>query len=139
MHIETISETVGLPLELAPPPAFSHALPTKARMHVASGRLWHLVAWSDEQSNTFGLAHKGNAIALSLKALDELTIEIMRPAKGHGWVALEAITQEAHAPVTLLQSMHFNSEALVWLLQHKSQIEALAKCSVVVNDRGSDY
>jgi hypothetical protein len=139
MRIETISETVSLPLELAPVPAFSHTVPAQVREHITRGRLWHLFAWSDERSNTFGLAHKGKAIALGRKALGGLAIEVMRPAKGRGWVVLEANTQETQGPVPLLQSTYFSSEAMMWLLQHKSQIEALTGCSMAVNDRGSDY
>ena len=139
MRIETLLDNVSQPLEIGPTPSFSLSVPELVKAHIKNGRLWHLVAWSDEPSNTFGLARKGTSIVLRKTAILRLRLDFMRPAKGAGFVEFSAIIGEENVPVTLLQAPHFDAEALAWLLVHKSKFESFAGSTTDVNDRGSDY
>ena len=139
MRIETLSLSTSFPLALSSSAPACHNIPAEVKQQVQTGKLWHLVGWYDEQSNTFGFAHKGKTVVIGCKELLGLAIEIMHPAKGQGWVSLEATVESQRPPVSLLESMQFSSLAAEWLFEHKAQLEALAGCPVTINDRGSDY
>lgn len=139
MRIETLSFSTSFPLALSLSAPACHNFPAEVKQHVQSGKLWHLIGWNDKRSNTFGFAHKGKTVAIGCKELLGLAIEIMYPAKGQGWVSLEAKVESQRLPVSLLESMQFSSLAVEWLFEHKVQLEALAGWPVTINDRGSDY
>jgi hypothetical protein len=138
-RIEILRENVGLPLELGPSASGGALLPAFVADRVKQGRLWHLIAWSDGESGTVGLWQKGQSIVLRQSELDGLSIEFMRRAKGLGWVALEASVRGQSPPVSLLQAMSFNPDALDWLLQHQAKISQVFGHHTVLNDLGSDY
>jgi hypothetical protein len=71
--------------------------------------------------------------------LTGLSIDLMHPAKGSGWVSLDARVSGQRAPVTLLQSAVFDPKALVWLQQHEAKLVEVFGQTVATNDRGSDY
>lgn len=138
-RIEILQEKVGLPLEIGPSAISDALLPSVVTDRVKHGRLWHLIAWSDDDSGTVGLWHKGRSIVFHHSKLDSLSIELMRRAKGPGWVALEARLRGQQPPLPLLQTMSFNPDALAWLLQHQLQISQVFGHDIDVYDRGSDY
>ncbi len=55
---------------------------------------WHLVGWHDETSNTIGLAKKHQSVVVDRAGITSLSVSFMRPAKGRGWVSLEAKSKE---------------------------------------------
>jgi hypothetical protein len=138
-RIETIEESVALPLALGPSAERDIPLPTRVVFHIVHSKLWHLIGWSDEASNSCGLWHKGMAIMLARDRLTGLAIDLVRPAKGRGWVALEARLSNSSAPVTLLQSELFDPKALIWLQQHQAKLVDVFGCAIATCDRGSDY
>ena len=137
--IKTIEENVALPLALGPSAERDIPLPTCVVFHIVHSKLWHLIAWSDEASNSCGLWHKGMAIMLPRNNLIDLAVDLMHPAKGQGWVALEARLSNLSAPVTLLQSEIFDPKACVWLQQHQAKLVDVFRCAIATHDRGSDY
>ena len=136
--IETLEQKVGLPFKIGPSASHVNSVPPSVTHHIAQGRLWHLVAWSDEESGTVGLWHKGSSILLHRGQLTGIAVMFMRPAKGSGWVALEAIVQAQPSTVSLLQTI-YNPDALAWLLQHQSQLSRVFGHDIAVYDGGSDY
>jgi hypothetical protein len=138
-RIETIEENVALPLALGPAAERDIPLPMGVVFHIVHSKLWHLIAWSDEASNSCGLWHKGMAIMLPRDKLIELAIELMHPAKGGGWVALEARLSNRSMPVALLQSAAFDPHALAWLQQHQAKLVGVFGHAITTHDRGSDY
>lgn len=138
-RIKTIEEHVALPLALGPSAERDIPLPTAVVFHIVHSKLWHLIGWSDEASNSCGLWHKGMAIMLPRDSLIDLSIDLMHPAKGKGWVALDARLSGRTAPVTLLQSTAFDAQALVWLQQHEAKLVDVFGHAIAINDRGSDY
>lgn len=138
-RIETLHENVGLPLKIGPSATAEAPLPPAVTDRIKQGRLWHLVVWSDDDSGTVGLWHQGRSIVFHRGELDGLSIDLMRQAKGSGWVALEAKVRGMQAPVTVLQTTSFSADALAWLLQHHVQISQVFGHDIAVCDRGSDY
>ena len=65
---------------------------------------------------------QGMAIMLPRNYLTDLAVDLMHPAKGQGWVALEARLGNSPAPVSLLQSEMFDPKACVWLRQHEAKL-----------------
>lgn len=139
MLIETLSRSTSFPLSLSAAAPACHTLPAEVEQHVSTGRPWHLVAWHDEHSGLIGFCHKGKAVSVAYGEFLGLAVEIMHPAKGKGWVSLEAKAESHRPPVSLLESLRFSSPAVEWLLEHKAQLESLAGCQLTVNDRGFDY
>lgn len=138
MRIEVLQEGVGLPLDLGPSATDEAPLAPILVDQIRQGRLWHLLLWSDDSSKTLGFWHKGRSIAFRRDEMDGFAIEFMRPAKGPGWVSLDARVRRAgQQPV--LQAQHFSADALAWLLQNYSRISRVCGCEIVVLDRGSDY
>lgn len=138
-RIKTIEENVALPLALGPSAERDIPLPMSVVFHIVHSKLWHLIGWSDEASNSCGLWHKGMAILLPRDRLIDLSIDLMYPAKGKGWVALDARLSGRTAPITLLQSEAFDPKALGWLQQHEAKLVDVFGQAIVINDRGSDY
>lgn len=139
LRIETLHETGGLPLEIGLSAAKDSPLPLGVTERARSSRLWHLIAWSDDESRTLGFWHKGRSIALALNETDGLSVEFMRRAKGPGWVALEARVRGKQAQVSLLQATSFNPDALAWLLLHQPKLSQVFGFDIAMHDRGSDY
>jgi hypothetical protein len=137
--VKTIEESVSLPLELGPSAERDIPLPAAVVFHIVHSKLWHLIAWSDPASNSCGLWLKGMAIALPRDRLTGLSIEMMRPAKGGGWVALEARLAARPVPVTLMQCVTFQETALAWLNEHRQRLASAFDCVVTDNDYGCDY
>ena len=138
-RIKTIDEGVALPLALGPSAERDIPLPMCVVFHIVHSKLWHLIAWADEASDSYGLWHKGMAIVLPRGSVAGLTIDLMRPAKGQGWVALETRRSDLSAPVTLLQSRVFDPHALAWLEQHQSPLSEVFGHAITKQDRGADY
>lgn len=138
-RIETLYEKAGLPLALGPSASSDAPLSSFVAERIQLARLWHLIAWSDGDSGTVGLWHKGRSIVFQRIELDGLSIEFMRRAKGLGWVALEARVRGQWPPVPLLQTKSFNPAALAWLMQHQRQISQVFGHDIPVHDRGPDY
>jgi hypothetical protein len=138
-RIKTIEESVALPLALGPSAERDIPLPMCVVFHIVHSKLWHLIGWSDEASNSCGLWHKGMAIMLARDRLTGLSVDLMHPAKGSGWVSLDARVSGQRAPVTLLQSVVFDPKALVWLQQHEAKLVEVFGQTIATNDRGSDY
>jgi hypothetical protein len=138
-RIKTIEENVALPLALGPSAERDIPLPMGVVFHIVHSKLWHLIGWSDEASNSCGLWHKGMAIMLARDRLIDLSIDLMHPAKGKGWVALDARLSGQAARVTLLQSVVFDPKALLWLQQHEAKLVDVFGHAIVTNDRGCDY
>jgi len=138
-RVETIEENVALPLMLGPSAERDIPLPTCVVFHIVHSKLWHLIAWSDEASNSCGLWHKGMAIMLPRNNLIGLFVELMHPAKGQGWVALEARLGGRTASVALLQSAVFDPRALTWLQQHQAVLADVFGQAITSRDCGSDY
>ena len=138
-RIRTIEEHVALPLTLGPSAERDIPLPTCVVFHIVHSKLWHLIGWSDEASNSCGLWHKGMAIMLPRDNLIDLSVDLMHPAKGLGWVALEARLSNSSTPVTLLQSEVFDPKAWVWLQQHQPKLIDVFGCAIATRDLGSDY
>jgi hypothetical protein len=138
-RIKTIDGNVALPLTLGASAERDIPLPMCVVFHIVHSKLWHLIAWSDEASNTCGLWHKGMAIALPRDKLAGITIELMHPAKGRGWVALEARLDGHMMPVSLLQSLAFDPRALAWLQDHEAPLAEVFGQAITQCDHGSDY
>lgn len=138
-RIRTIEEHVALPLALGPSAERDIPLPTCVVFHIVHSKLWHLIGWSDEASNSCGLWHKGMAIMLPRGNLIDLWVDLVHPAKGNGWVALEARLSGQAAPVTLLQSAVFDPKALAWLQQRETMLADVFGRAIEIQDRGSDY
>ena len=138
-RVETIEESVALPLVLGPSAERDIPLPTCVVFHIVHSKLWHLIAWSDEASNSCGLWHKGMAIMLPRNNLVDLSVELMHPAKGQGWVALEARLGNRSASIALLHSAVFDPRALAWLQQHQAVLAGVFGHAIGSRDCGSDY
>lgn len=137
-RIKTIDESVALPLALGPSAERDIPLPMGVVFHIVHSKLWHLIAWSDEASNSCGLWHKGMAIMLPRKNLTALVIDVMQPAKGQGWVALQARRSDLPVPITLLESAVFDSRAVDWLQQHQALLADVFGHAIATHDLGSD-
>jgi hypothetical protein len=138
-RIKTIEENVALPLALGPSAERDIPLPTGVVFHIVHSKLWHLIGWSDEASNSCGLWHKGMAILLPRDRLIDLSIDLMHPAKGKGWVVLDARLSGQTAPIALLQSEAFDPKALAWLQQHEAKLVDVFGQAITISDHGSDY
>ena len=138
MRIECLEESVSLPLELGPESKTVSAVPEELLAAVAAGKIWHLFGWRDDRSNWAVFYRKKQFVAIELSTLKSLELEIMRPAKGCGWVGLDAVVAN-NCRVPLLQALRFDQEAVIWLLDKKSRIEGLFGKEIKVFDIGSDY
>jgi hypothetical protein len=134
LSFEALSSTVGLPLELGPsaiaPPA-EFQVPTQTK-------LWHLLAWSDDQTSSAGIWHKGKIVSFSGPNLSSLEAVFVKPARGRGWVSLET-REKSGATAVLLQSEHFNQDALTWLVDHRDSFERFFRTPFATRDGGADY
>ncbi|MFZ6734245.1 hypothetical protein ACO0LG_20110 [Undibacterium sp. Ji42W] len=62
-----------------------------------------------------GLIRSGSVIVFECTRLLELTLNILRLAKGAGWVSFEAGLTDQDQPLVLLESVTFNEAGLAWL------------------------
>ena len=138
-HIDVLDESVAFPLELPSTPGHHMGAPTAVIDRTGDLKHWSLVAWNDDVSATVGIARNRSLLVLDRAGIDWLSINFMRPAKGAGWVALQAKLKNQRVPLTLLESRVFREDALAWLLDRKSRIEALFCCEISVCDGGADY
>lgn len=97
-----------------------------------------LVCWSDARSNTVGIARSNKVIVVERSRIRGLSIDFMRPAKGRGWVSLEA-DLNGRTRAVLLQALTFKQEGIDWLLARRNQIESVFGMKLGVADHGSDY
>jgi len=139
VQTEVLATDPSIPLEIPPAIGGHSGIPSSVEAAMAGSPAEYLVAWSDNYSRTFGLAKGSKAIVLPWGDVRSLSLDVMRPAKGRGWVALEAIVGKSGANTTLLQSLTYSAEALHALQSKLPQIEALFNMKVVVRDHGSDY
>ena len=137
IDIATLEEHLGFPLQLCA--GRNAAVPAEVAAYVSAAEAWHLIAWHDQATGVAGLTYKGEMVLLDRSKLESLSAEFMRPAKGRGWVALEAKLSNQPVPVPLLQCMYFNEAAVAWLVQRQQQFERLFGRELQVNDHGSDY
>lgn len=139
MRIEKLEDSVSFPLELGPQTSGLTLVPDEVLARAHEGKLWHLLSWRDDCNDRSGLYYKKKAIVIDLKKINGMTVWIMRPAKGAGWVGLDASLAENEKNVVLLESPRFNDEAVIWLFRNKDLIENLFGTKIEVKDLGSDY
>lgn len=138
-HLEILEESVSFPFELAPGTASYSGVPDSVLELSAHVKPWHLVGWHDETSNTIGLAKKHQSVVVDRAGITSLSVSFMRPAKGRGWVSLEAKSKEGIATVVLLQTLIYSNEALEWLQAKQKMLESLFGYPLAFDDYGSDY
>ena len=139
INIEVLNESVSFPLEIPLTPSHHAGVPLAVIDRASDLKRWALVAWNDDESATIGLARNLSLLVLSRADIDSLSITFVRAAKGVGWVSLSAKLKSRLVPVTLLESEIFRDDALAWLLDQKSRMEALFCLEISVLDGGSDY
>jgi len=138
-HAETLSGFNGLPLEIPAAMGGHSGVPTSVIEATVALDPGNLVCWSDDRSSTFGIARSNKVMVLERRNVTGLSIDFMRPAKGRGWVALEAKLKDQAAPTTLLQSLVYSEDAVTWLLSVREQLCSVFGVAVEVRDHGSDY
>lgn len=138
-HIEILDESVGFPLKLSLAPSHHADVSAAVIDRCRHVKRWSLVAWNDDVSETVGLARNRSLLVLVRSEIDALSISFVRPAKGAGWVSFQAKLKSQRMPVILLESEIFREDALAWLLDRKSRIEALFCTEISVYDGGADY
>jgi hypothetical protein len=138
-RIEILDESVGFPLTLPPIPGHHSGVPTAVIDRIKDIKRWSLVAWNDDVSETVGLARNLSLLVLNRSEVDGLSISFVRPARSAGWISFAAKLKCQRMPVVLLESAIFREDALAWLLDRKSQLEALFCIEISVCDGGTDY
>ena len=138
-HVETLATGTSIPLHIPAAMGGHSGVPFSVLQAAEHIQPTDLVCWRDGVSDTIGIARFNKAIVLAKKSVAGLTIDSMRPARGRGWVALEAKVQEQRAPITLLQSLFYSADAVDWLLARKERMESIFQLNVQVRDHGTDY
>jgi hypothetical protein len=138
-NIEVLDQSVGFPLALPLTPSHHAGAPAAVLDKTRDLKRWSLVAWNDDVSATVGLARNLSLLVLQRGEIECLSITFVRPARGAGWVSLSAKLKSRQVPVTLLESKTFREDALAWLLDRKSRMEALFGLEISICDGGTDY
>ena len=98
----------------------------------------HLLAWKEDSAGVAGLSQGPHITALDTADTAAIVIYFMRPAKGCGYVALEARTKQHNRSIKLLESQNYNEEAFNWLMEKRPLLESFFACEIVVHDDGYD-
>jgi hypothetical protein len=138
MHIETIETIVSLPVALQEP-AETVAVPPEVEVQAKQGKLWHLLAWKDIEGGTCGFYRNKIGVVLPLGNIQAAIINVMKPAKGKGYVALDVWLQNGDRAVSVFEAGVYNPDAFLWFLSQKSKFEEILGQPIEVRDLGSDY
>ncbi|WP_296223651.1 hypothetical protein [Ralstonia sp. UBA689] len=136
-RIATI-EYGDVPLRLSELAMLNVTLPPAVAAHVARGQWWHLVAWSDSESNTLGLWCRAAAVVFPTDRIWGFDIELLGAAKFSGFVRLDAALDGKRGGANMLES-HYKKHAEDWLLGKKSQLSEIFGHRIDVNYLGTDY
>jgi len=139
MEIQIIDTTASLPVELTHFDIISSVAPVVIVDAAKQQKIWHLIAWADNQSNSFGFYHKRKAVTFEKSEIKSVGISFMTRAKGQGWVALEVVLKNKEGIHPVFESKVFDEKAVPWLLKHKLIFEKLFGHQIEVNDYGGDY
>ncbi len=140
MQIFTLDTSVDVPVQVKVRPEQSHPpVPLPVEEAAEKGKLWHVLAWVDETENQCGVYCKRMGISIQRSAITDASIEVMRPAKGQGWVSLSVRCSNVRGRIALLESPYFSERALTWLIDRSEQFEALLGMKIPVQELGTDY
>lgn len=137
MKIVVIDDSVKNPVELKESKEFSYTPTGKIKEYIEAGKLWHFIAWSNNEK--IGFSHKGKVLSLNHSHIKSVAINYVEPAKGDGWVSLVVILLEANGYCSLIESSTYSEKALNWFLENKKTLENLFNKTITINDRGKDY
>ena len=137
-RFEILDADVDLPLEIPPAAGGHSSVPGSLADAMVDVQPGDLVCWSDARSNTVGVAKSNKVIVVEQSCVRGLSMDFMRPAKGRGWVSLEA-DLDGRTSVVLLQALTFKQEGVDWLLTRRAQIESVFGVKLAVGDHGFDY
>jgi hypothetical protein len=134
--------TPDLPLQLGPSAVVTGdikaVLPASLLEFYQGAPAGHLLAWSDTDSATMGLIRSGSVIVFERTRLLELAINILRRAKGAGWISFEAVLTDQDKPLVLLESVTFNEAGLTWLEARTAVFEAVFGVKSILIEHGYD-
>ena len=137
MKISTLETSVAVPFEFGSAVRLVDSCPPEVQRHVAQGKPWHLTAWIDETQGVAGFCHKGHCVAFPWPAA-RAAIGSLRPAKGYGYVALEASPYQGPS-VMVFCSSKYSEPLLQWLTANRDSVSAICGCQAEIEDWGSDY
>lgn len=137
MRIATLSTTTAIAFQLAPSAFPITSAPPEVQARLQEGKLWHLVGWTDEENRRAGVCHKGRCVEVAWPVL-HLVVGFMRPARGPGFVVLEAHHVDG-STATLIHSTTHNKPLLEWLVTRQVELSSVFGDPVTVEDWGSDY
>ncbi|MFZ6677199.1 hypothetical protein [Undibacterium sp. Tian12W] len=141
-RISILDEAPDLPLQLGPSAVMAGdikaVLPAGLLEFYQSAPACHLLAWNDTDSATMGLSRSGSLIVFEPARLLELTINILRRAKGAGWISFEAVLTDQDQPLVLLEAVTFNEAGLAWLEARTAVFEAVFGVKSTLIEHGYD-
>lgn len=141
-RISILDDSPYLPLQFGPSAVVAGdikaALPASLPEFYQAASSCHLLAWNDTDSATMGLIRSGSVIVFERTRLLELTINILRRAKGAGWISFEAVLTDQDKPLVLLESVTFNEAGLAWLEARTAVFEAVFGVKSILIEHGYD-
>jgi hypothetical protein len=138
-QVEILERSVTLPFELNPTVDGHEGIPVEVVNRCTDTKLWFLLAWNDDTSETIGLLHKKHLVVLQRDKVLELVVNFMKPAKGPGFVDIDVSLKGQRNWLNLLHSSIFREDAVAWVTAKKSQIESIFRVPLTIFDRGADY
>jgi len=126
-RMSILDDVPDLPLQFGPSAEIikdvTAALPAGVLRFYQEAPALHLLAWNDD-SATMGLYRQGRLITFEQARLLGLTISVLLPAKGTGWLSLEAVLRGQEAPLALLEST-YSKAGMAWLEARLATFEAV--------------
>ncbi len=127
-RMSILDDVPDLPLQFGPSAEIiedvTAALPAGVLRFYQDAPALHLLAWNDDDSATMGLYRQGRLITFECAYLLGLTISVLLPAKGTGWLSLEAVLRDQEAPLALLEST-YSKAGMAWLEARLATFEAV--------------